>query len=58
MNAPTLGIAAIINKSNYLSTVLADRNTVNQIQSSGGGGAFAFFFSFMRDPPGINPGAV
>lgn len=45
MNAPTLGIAAIINKSNYLSSVLADRNTVYQSQSSGG--TFTFFLFYV-----------
>lgn len=48
INAPTLGIAAIINKSNYLSTVLADRNTVYQSQSSGGGEAVTFFLFYVR----------
>lgn len=48
INAPTLGIAAIINKSNYLSTVFADRYMVYQSQSSGGGKAFTFFLFYVR----------
>lgn len=47
MNAPSLGITVIINKSNYLSTLLADWNTVYQCQSSGGGEAFTFSLFYV-----------